>query len=233
MALAHDQRRFRAADQRGERSLHAVVLADLLALTGPDGSLTAAAGHQKVLSGALSPPSCGMLAAPDTRYCGPMAQIGGCASQRRFACWLHAAAVMVAMSSLRRPIFPASGPAHGQGTDPRLGIVSGSWEVRIVQGASSATGGGTLLGDVDCMDGQMRDQSERADRRDRHAESPGLPAGELVAHRARRFRRGCGRHVEQPGHRRLGLDHRHAHRLAERAAHSLRFPAGRQSRRNQ
>jgi len=43
-----------------------------------------------------------------------------------------------------------------QGSDPRLGIVSGSWEVRIVQGANSATGAGTLLGDVDCMDGQMQ-----------------------------------------------------------------------------
>jgi YVTN family beta-propeller protein len=43
-----------------------------------------------------------------------------------------------------------------QGFDQQLGIVSGSWEVRIVQGASSATGAGTLLGDVDCMDGQMQ-----------------------------------------------------------------------------
>ena len=43
-----------------------------------------------------------------------------------------------------------------QGNDPQLGLVSGSWEVRITQGADFATGTGTLLGDVDCMDGQMQ-----------------------------------------------------------------------------
>lgn len=42
-----------------------------------------------------------------------------------------------------------------QGSDPTLGQVSGTWTVTIAQGASSATGPGTLLGDVDCMDGQM------------------------------------------------------------------------------
>jgi YVTN family beta-propeller protein len=40
-----------------------------------------------------------------------------------------------------------------QGSDPTLGSVSGTWEVTITQGASSASGPGTLLGDVDCMDG--------------------------------------------------------------------------------
>ena len=46
-----------------------------------------------------------------------------------------------------------------QGTDPSgggLGLVSGTWEVAITQGASSASGPVELLGDVDCMDGQMQ-----------------------------------------------------------------------------
>ena len=46
-----------------------------------------------------------------------------------------------------------------QGNDPSaggLGLVSGTWEVEITQGASSASGPGELLGDVDCMDGQMQ-----------------------------------------------------------------------------
>jgi YVTN family beta-propeller protein len=46
-----------------------------------------------------------------------------------------------------------------QGNDPSaggLGMVSGIWEVEITQGASSASGPGELLGDVDCMDGQMQ-----------------------------------------------------------------------------
>ena len=42
-----------------------------------------------------------------------------------------------------------------QGSDPQLGNVSGTWSVTISQGTSSATGPGVLLGDVDCMDGQM------------------------------------------------------------------------------
>ncbi len=54
-----------------------------------------------------------------------------------------------------------------QGNDPSpggLGPVSGTWDIEITQGASSASGPGVLLGDVDCMDGQMQtnsgDQSE-------------------------------------------------------------------------
>ena len=46
-----------------------------------------------------------------------------------------------------------------QGNDPSpggLGLVSGTWDVEITQGASSASGPGVLLGDVDCMDGQMQ-----------------------------------------------------------------------------
>lgn len=46
-----------------------------------------------------------------------------------------------------------------QGNDPSaggLGLVSGTWEMEITQGASSASGPGELLGDVDCMDGQMQ-----------------------------------------------------------------------------
>jgi hypothetical protein len=43
-----------------------------------------------------------------------------------------------------------------QGNDPQLGIVSGSWEATITQGPTSASGTGTLLGDIDCMDGQLQ-----------------------------------------------------------------------------
>jgi YVTN family beta-propeller protein len=49
-----------------------------------------------------------------------------------------------------------------QGTDPSaggLGPVSGTWEVEIAQGESSASGPAELLGDVDCMDGQMQTNS--------------------------------------------------------------------------
>ena len=41
-------------------------------------------------------------------------------------------------------------------TAPSLGLVSGTWEVEITQGAASASGPVALLGDVDCMDGQMQ-----------------------------------------------------------------------------
>ena len=43
-----------------------------------------------------------------------------------------------------------------QGNDQRLGLVSGTWEVVITQGARSASGPAVLLGDVDCMDGTMQ-----------------------------------------------------------------------------
>lgn len=43
-----------------------------------------------------------------------------------------------------------------QGSDPALGFVSGTWDIEITQGASSASGPGVLLGDVDCMDGQLQ-----------------------------------------------------------------------------
>ena len=43
-----------------------------------------------------------------------------------------------------------------QGFDPNLGLVTGTWEVAITQGESSAAGPTVLLGDVDCMDGQMQ-----------------------------------------------------------------------------
>jgi len=36
-----------------------------------------------------------------------------------------------------------------QGSDPALGFVSGTWDIEITQGASSASGPGVLLGDVD------------------------------------------------------------------------------------
>jgi len=46
-----------------------------------------------------------------------------------------------------------------QGTDPSpggFGSVSGSWEVQITQTSSSGSGPAVLLGDIDCMDGQMQ-----------------------------------------------------------------------------
>jgi YVTN family beta-propeller protein len=46
-----------------------------------------------------------------------------------------------------------------QGDDPSntsLGMVTGTWEVEITQGPASASGPTLLLGDVDCMEGQMQ-----------------------------------------------------------------------------
>ena len=44
-----------------------------------------------------------------------------------------------------------------QGTEPGgLGPVSGTWEVEITQGESSASGPSELRGDIDCMPGQMQ-----------------------------------------------------------------------------
>jgi len=43
-----------------------------------------------------------------------------------------------------------------QGNDPQLGLVTGTWEATLSQGASSATGTATLYGDVDCMDGAVQ-----------------------------------------------------------------------------
>ncbi|MCO5107087.1 MAG: YncE family protein [Burkholderiaceae bacterium] len=40
-----------------------------------------------------------------------------------------------------------------QGSDPALGLVTGTWEASIARNDSGATGTATLLGDVDCMDG--------------------------------------------------------------------------------
>ena len=47
-----------------------------------------------------------------------------------------------------------------QGTDPALGMVTGSVETSLVQGESSVTGTATLLGDVDCMDGSVQGSSD-------------------------------------------------------------------------
>jgi DNA-binding beta-propeller fold protein YncE len=40
-----------------------------------------------------------------------------------------------------------------QGSDPALGLVTGTWEASIARTDAGATGTATLLGDVDCMDG--------------------------------------------------------------------------------
>ena len=50
-----------------------------------------------------------------------------------------------------------------QGNDPSpggLGLVSGTWDVEITQSDTSASGPGVLLGDIDCMDGQMQTNPE-------------------------------------------------------------------------
>src|SRR5690242_3853540 len=44
----------------------------------------------------------------------------------------------------------------GQGSDPTLGAVSGTWEVVISQDGRSAAGPSLILGDIDCMDGAMQ-----------------------------------------------------------------------------
>jgi hypothetical protein len=41
------------------------------------------------------------------------------------------------------------------GTDPTLGLVTGTWEAELSQSATGVTGTGTLRGDVDCMDGAV------------------------------------------------------------------------------
>jgi len=47
-----------------------------------------------------------------------------------------------------------AGSWQGQG-DPVLGFATGTWEATITPGTTTATGPTVLLGDVDCMDGQM------------------------------------------------------------------------------
>ncbi len=47
-----------------------------------------------------------------------------------------------------------AGSWQGQG-DPVLGFATGTWEATITQGTANASGPTVLLGDVDCMDGQM------------------------------------------------------------------------------
>ncbi len=42
------------------------------------------------------------------------------------------------------------------GIDPVAGQVSGNWEAEITQSTSGITGSGTLIGDVDCMDGSAQ-----------------------------------------------------------------------------
>ena len=61
-------------------------------------------------------------------------------------------------SGVALPVVPdLSGVWAGawQGTDPRLGLVTGTWQSEITQSDSSASGPGELLGDVDCMDGVL------------------------------------------------------------------------------
>ena len=53
------------------------------------------------------------------------------------------------------PSIDISGAWAGtwSGTDPAAGQVSGNWEAEVTQSTTGITGFGTLIGDVDCMDG--------------------------------------------------------------------------------
>lgn len=42
------------------------------------------------------------------------------------------------------------------GSDPALGLVTGTWEAAVSRSSDGATGTATLLGDVDCMDGALQ-----------------------------------------------------------------------------
>jgi len=42
-----------------------------------------------------------------------------------------------------------------QGSDPALGIVTGTWEAELTQNQADVSGSATLLGDVDCMEGAV------------------------------------------------------------------------------
>jgi len=42
-----------------------------------------------------------------------------------------------------------------QGVDPQLGPVTGYWNATVTQNSTGLTGAGSLLGDVDCMDGSV------------------------------------------------------------------------------
>jgi len=67
-----------------------------------------------------------------------------------------------------------------QGDDPRpvvgFGLVSGTWEVEVNQGASSASGPTLLLGDVDCMEGQMQTNPDAQNAVTGLLTRPGCPA---------------------------------------------------------
>jgi YVTN family beta-propeller protein len=67
-----------------------------------------------------------------------------------------------------------------QGSDPTLPAsaqrVSGSWEATITQGPSFASGPGTLLGDIDCMDGQAQTNPDAQTAVTGTFTRPGCPA---------------------------------------------------------
>lgn len=63
-----------------------------------------------------------------------------------------------------------------QGNDPQLGFVSGTWNVPIMQGSSSASGAAVLLGDVDCMDGSMQTTTANQTQVTGTLTRPGCPA---------------------------------------------------------
>ena len=58
-------------------------------------------------------------------------------------------------SSLPPPDMAGTWAGSWQGSDPKLGAVDGTWEVNLAQNDSSILGSGTLLGDIDCMEGMV------------------------------------------------------------------------------
>ncbi|MEY2920338.1 MAG: hypothetical protein RL261_1643 [Pseudomonadota bacterium] len=50
-----------------------------------------------------------------------------------------------------------------QGSDPALGVVTGTWDATLSQTPNGVTGAGYLLGDVDCMDGSVQGTAGKTD----------------------------------------------------------------------
>jgi YVTN family beta-propeller protein len=94
--------------------------------------------------------------------------------QLRAAFWVCVCAALAACGSgtsdaptPSRPSVPATPPpdvagvwaGSWQGEDPAIGQVSGYFNATITQSSSGISGSGTLLGDVDCMDGRLTGSS--------------------------------------------------------------------------
>lgn len=107
-----------------------------------------------------------------------------------------------------------------QGSDSQLGSVSGTWTVTINQTATSAFGPGTLLGDVDCMDGQMQSNPNAQTAVTGSVIRPGCPGAVNWTLTALDVSDGAGcRHLAKYLYARFGDDERNAHRDARWTTH--------------